>query len=172
MKNVFLCFTLDKQSIIVNVSSSYLRPGSVNGATFLPELPSWWTKHSYSSVYWDVWTRISSEESLGKIHVWFDGNINVHRYLAFLELHDLGAGRWSGRRREGYGCDKAVSYTPPPLPPQSKMGKWRVFGLRAASSLIWGRGVGVCCSILFCPRNLNVFEPLLTPKIWYPKTDS
>ena len=172
MKNVFLCFTLDKQSIIVNVSSSYLRPGSVKGATFLPELPSWWTKHSYSSVYWDVWTRISSEESLGKIHVWFDGNINVHRYLAFLELHDLGAGRGSGRRREGYGCDKAVSYTPPPPPPQSKMGKWRVFGLRAASSLIWGRGVGVCCSILFCPRNLNVFEPLLTPKIWYPKTDS
>ena len=40
MKNVFLCFTLDKQSIIVNASSSYLRPGSVNGATFLPELPS------------------------------------------------------------------------------------------------------------------------------------
>ena len=40
MKNVFLCFTLDNQSIIVNVSSSYLRPGSVNGATFLPELPS------------------------------------------------------------------------------------------------------------------------------------
>ena len=40
MKNVFLCFTLDKQSIIVNVSSSYLCPGSVNGATFLPELPS------------------------------------------------------------------------------------------------------------------------------------
>ena len=117
------------------------------------------------------YSRISSEESLGKIHVWFDGNINVHRYLAFLELHDLGAGRGSGRRREGYGCDKAVSYTPP-LPPQSKMGKWRVFGLRAASSLIWGRGVGVCCSILFCPRNLNEFEPLLTPKIWYPKTDS
>ena len=151
MKNVFLCFTLDKQSIIVNASSSYLRPGSVNGATFLPELPSWWTKHSYSSVYWDVWTRISSEESSGKIYVCFDGNINVHRYLAFLELNDLGAGRGSGRRREGYECDKAVSYTPPP-PPQSKMGKWRVFGLRAASSLIWGRGVGVCCSILFCPR--------------------
>ena len=127
MKNVFLCFTLDKQSIIVNVSSSYLRPGSVNGATFLPELPSWWTKHSYSSVYWDVWTRISSEESLGKIHVWFDGNINVHRYLAFLELHDLGAGRGSGRRREGYGCDKAVSYTPPPPPPTIKDGKMACF---------------------------------------------
>ena len=171
MKNVFLCFTLDKQSIIVNVSSSYLRPGSVNGATFLPELPSWWTKHSYSSVYWDVWTRISSEESLGKIHVWFDGNINVHRYLAFLELHDLGAGRGSGRRREGYGCDKAVSYTPPP-PPTIKDGKMARFWPSRGFILDLGEGVGVCCSILFCPRNLNVFEPLLTPKIWYPKTDS
>ena len=29
---------------------------------------------------------------------------------------------------------------PPPLPPsKSWMGKWRVFALRAASSLIWGR---------------------------------
>ena len=27
---------------------------------------------------------------------------------------------------------------PPPLPPKSRIGKWRVFGLRAASSLIWG----------------------------------
>ena len=27
---------------------------------------------------------------------------------------------------------------PPPLPPKSRMGKWRVFALRAASSLIWG----------------------------------
>ena len=27
---------------------------------------------------------------------------------------------------------------PPPSPPKSKMGKWRVFALRAASSLIWG----------------------------------
>ena len=26
---------------------------------------------------------------------------------------------------------------PPPLPPKSRMGKWRVFALRAASSLIW-----------------------------------
>ena len=38
-----------------------------------------------------------------------------------------------------------------PLPPKSRMGKWRVFALRAPSSLIWG-GMGVCCSILFCPR--------------------
>ena len=27
---------------------------------------------------------------------------------------------------------------PPPLPPKSRMGKWRVFALRAPSSLIWG----------------------------------
>ena len=27
---------------------------------------------------------------------------------------------------------------PPPLPPKSRMGKWRVVPLRAASSLIWG----------------------------------
>ena len=40
MKNVFLCFTLNKQSIIVNVLSSNLLPGSVKNATFLPELPS------------------------------------------------------------------------------------------------------------------------------------
>ena len=26
----------------------------------------------------------------------------------------------------------------PPSPPKSRMGKWRVFALRAASSLIWG----------------------------------
>ena len=30
---------------------------------------------------------------------------------------------------------------PPPPPPKSRMGKWRVFALRAASSLIWG-GMG------------------------------
>ena len=47
---------------------------------------------------------------------------------------------------------------PPPLPPQSRMGKWRVFALRAPSSLIWG-GMGVCCSILFCPR-LQVYRPV------------
>ena len=29
---------------------------------------------------------------------------------------------------------------PHPLPPKSRMGKWRVFALRAASSLIWGDG--------------------------------
>ena len=35
-----------------------------------------------------------------------------------------------------------------PPPRKSRMGKWRVFGLRAASSLIWEGGMGVCCSIL------------------------
>ena len=29
-----------------------------------------------------------------------------------------------------------------PSPPKSKMGKWRVFALRVASSLIWGGGGG------------------------------
>ena len=29
---------------------------------------------------------------------------------------------------------------PPPLPPKSRMGKWRVFALGAASSLIWRGG--------------------------------
>ena len=33
---------------------------------------------------------------------------------------------------------------PPPLPLKSRMGKWRVFALRVASSLIWGgRGFAV-----------------------------
>ena len=26
----------------------------------------------------------------------------------------------------------------PPLPPESRIGKWRIFALRAPSSLIWG----------------------------------
>ena len=30
----------------------------------------------------------------------------------------------------------------PPLPRKSRMGKWRVFALCAASSLIWGGGGG------------------------------
>ena len=164
MKNVFLCFTLDKQSIIVNVSSSYLRPGSVKGATFLPELPSWWTKHSYSSVYWDVWTRISSEESLGKIHVWFDGNINVHRYLAFLELHDLGAGRGRGWRRVGYGCDKAVSYTPPPPSPHNQ--RWENGAFLAFARLhpwFGGGGLGFAVQFYFVQEIstcLNLCWPL------------
>ena len=108
--------------------------------------------------------------------------IDILRFWSYM-TSERGGG---GRRREGYGCDKAVSYNfgqnewktyPPPLPPQSKMGKWRVFALRAASSLIWGRGGGRW-GLLFnfilskIVSNLNVFEPLLTPKICYPKTDS
>ena len=34
--------------------------------------------------------------------------------------------------------DKINGKPRPPLPPKSRMGKWRVFALRAASSLIWG----------------------------------
>ena len=30
---------------------------------------------------------------------------------------------------------------PPPLPSKSRIGKWRVFSLRAASSLVWGDGI-------------------------------
>ena len=50
--------------------------------------------------------------------------------------------------RDGGGEAKACSPTildkingkpRPPLPPKSRMGKWRVFALRAASSLIWRR---------------------------------
>ena len=45
---------------------------------------------------------------------------------------------------------------PPSPPPQKKIkdGKMAGFGFRAASSLICGGegGMGVCCSILLCPR--------------------
>ena len=36
--------------------------------------------------------------------------------------------------------DKINGKPRPPLPPKSGMGKWRVFALRAPSSLIWGDG--------------------------------
>ena len=46
--------------------------------------------------------------------------------------------------------DKINEKPKAPLPPKSRMGKWSVFALRTASSLIWrGRGDGL---ILFCPR--------------------
>ena len=38
--------------------------------------------------------------------------------------------------------------SPPPPPPKSRMGKWRVFALRAASSLIW-RGWGFAVPFYF-----------------------
>ena len=52
----------------------------------------------------------------------------------------------------------------PPLPPKSRMGKWRVFALRAPSSLIWG-GWGFAvpfyfvqdCSII-CSQNNPTIE--------------
>ena len=55
--------------------------------------------------------------------------------LCFFELCDLGAGRGSGRRREGYGYDKALSYnfgqnkwkTYKPPPPTIKDGKMARF---------------------------------------------
>ena len=51
--------------------------------------------------------------------------ILIHRTWAIGKLasYNLGQNKWKTR---------------PPLPPKSRMGKWRVFGLRAVSSLIWG----------------------------------
>ena len=44
-------------------------------------------------------------------------------------------------------------FVSPSLPsPPIKDGKLARFGFCAASSLICGGGMGVCCSILFCPR--------------------
>ena len=44
--------------------------------------------------------------------------------------------------------DKINGKPRPPLPPKSRMGKWRVFALRAPSSLIWG-GWGFAVSFYF-----------------------
>ena len=66
--------------------------------------------------------------------------------VPFYSVQDcnLGQSKWKIKNR-------------PPHPPKSKMGKWRVFALREALSLIVGGGgggeeMGVCCSILVCPR--------------------
>ena len=50
--------------------------------------------------------------------------ILIHRTWAIGKLasYNLGQNKWKTR---------------PPLPPKSRMGKWRVFDLRAVSSLIW-----------------------------------
>ena len=45
--------------------------------------------------------------------------------------------------------DKINGKPRPPLPPKSRMGKWRVFALRVPSSLIWG---GWGFAVPFCPR--------------------
>ena len=45
--------------------------------------------------------------------------------------------------------DKINGKPKPPLPPKSRMGKWRVFALRAASSLIWGGGWGFAVPFYF-----------------------
>ena len=55
--------------------------------------------------------------------------------------------------------DKINEKPRPLLPPKSRMRKWRFFALRAASSLIWGGGMGVCCSIFqVCGLRLDVTE--------------
>ena len=59
-----------------------------------------------------------------------------------LENYNLGQNKW-----------KTETPPPPPTPPppKSRMGKWRVFALRAASCLIW-RGAGGLLFHFFCPR--------------------
>ena len=44
--------------------------------------------------------------------------------------------------------DKINRKPRPPLPPKSRMGKWRVFALHAPSSLIWG-GWGLLFHFIF-----------------------
>ena len=126
-----------------------------------------------------------------RLHPWFGGGWGFAVPFYFVQDCNIGQNKWK-------------TLTPPP--PESKMEKWRVFALRAASSLIWGgwgllfhfilskiaildkingkpwpppppqikdgkmarfcrsRGfildlgrMGVCCSILFCPR------------LWFPE---
>ena len=50
---------------------------------------------------------------------------------------------------------------PPPPPPQIKdgIGKWRVFALRAASSLIWGGGWGFAVPFYFVQDCTSCFIP-------------
>ena len=53
--------------------------------------------------------------------------------VLFYSVQDcnLGQNKWKIQNRP-----------PPPLPPKSKMGKWRIFALRVALSFIWGGGAG------------------------------
>ena len=91
----------------------------------------------------------------GKIKKKNQGWENV-AFLPFAPLHP-----WFGGGGRGGGLlfhfilskiailDKINGKPRPPLPPKSRMGKWRVFALRAASSLIWGVGGLLFHFILF-----------------------
>ena len=65
-------------------------------------------------------------------------------FLSFARLHPCLGGM--GVCCSILFCPRLQSWTKqmenldPPLPPKSRMGKWRVFAPRVASSLIWGWG--------------------------------
>ena len=69
---------------------------------------------------------------------------------------------------------------PSPSPPKSMMGKWRVFALRAASSLIWGDGgllfyfilskiVEAALCIKLCSKS-SIMLDRFVGYIWFPLT--
>ena len=60
--------------------------------------------------------------------------------LCYVQDGNLGQNKWKIQNKTR------------PLPLKSKMEKWSIFALREGLSLIGGRGMGVCCCILFCPR--------------------
>ena len=97
--------------------------------------------------------------------------IDILRFWSSM-TSERGGGAGGGER--GYGCDKAVSYTPPP-PPTIKDGKMaRFWPSRGFILDLAEGGSGLLFNFILSKivSNLNVFEPLLTPKICYPKTDS
>lgn len=65
---------------------------------------------------------------------------NVFQTKIFTGNYNLGQNRW----------EIWFVPSPPPPPPKSRMGKWRV--LAFARLHPWFGGMGVCYSILFCPR--------------------
>ena len=72
--------------------------------------------------------------------LWGDGGLLFHFILSKIAILDK-KNRWEI-------CN--------PLPPKSRMGKWRVLAFARLHPCFGGggRGMGVCCSILFCPRLL------------------
>ena len=83
-----------------------------------------------------------------RLHPWFggDGGLLFHFILSKIAILD----KINGKPR-------------PPLPPKSRMGKWRVFALRAPSSLIWGGDGGLLFHFI-----LSKIVAFLAPDSWGP----
>ena len=102
------------------------------------------------------YTEINAEKSLNTFFSQFVENLlsgyTIESFFKIIDLHE--------KRRFRFFCVFLPSLQSPPTsstpPPQKKIkdGKMAGFGFRAASSLICGGegGMGVCCSILLCPR--------------------